>query len=224
MLDATGKAIQEAKVASEPEALVARLVRKTQVGRRLSRLDARALSIRRDGRHGRNYTCEQNSSGARTRPQRSPHNTKGAHSSERDQRGSAPTRSRRPDAERVRQVPLQWPGVIPRSRPVDCSATPFYSIKMAIFTPTTEVDPSCWLQIGGICWPTYVRPSSAGLPARTAGFGGCRPSRTRAALCRPGAPGHSRAAPRTYTSARTAGCVALPCMARCSAGARQVSR
>ena len=29
----------------------------------------------------------------------------------------------------VRQVPLQWPGAIPRLRPVDCSATPSYSMK-----------------------------------------------------------------------------------------------
>ena len=29
----------------------------------------------------------------------------------------------------VSQVPLQWPGVIPRLRPVDCSATPSYSMK-----------------------------------------------------------------------------------------------
>lgn len=45
------------------------------------------------------------------------------------QRGSAPTRSRRRDAEMVRQVPLQWPGAIPTLRPVDCSATPSYSMK-----------------------------------------------------------------------------------------------
>ena len=38
-------------------------------------------------------------------------------------------RSRRRDAEMVRQVPLQWPGAIPRLRPVDCSATPSYSMK-----------------------------------------------------------------------------------------------
>ena len=38
-------------------------------------------------------------------------------------------KSRRRDAEMVRQVPLQWPGVIPRLRPVDCSATPSYSMK-----------------------------------------------------------------------------------------------
>ena len=37
--------------------------------------------------------------------------------------------SRRRDAEMVRQVPLQWPGEIPRLRPVDCSATPSYSLK-----------------------------------------------------------------------------------------------
>jgi hypothetical protein len=29
----------------------------------------------------------------------------------------------------VRQVPLQWPGAIPRLRPVDCSTTPSYSMK-----------------------------------------------------------------------------------------------
>jgi hypothetical protein len=29
----------------------------------------------------------------------------------------------------VRQVPLQWQGAIPRLRPVDCSATPLYSMK-----------------------------------------------------------------------------------------------
>ena len=29
----------------------------------------------------------------------------------------------------VRQIPLQWPGTIPRLRPVDCSATPSYSMK-----------------------------------------------------------------------------------------------
>jgi hypothetical protein len=29
----------------------------------------------------------------------------------------------------VRQVPLQWPGTIPRLRPVDCSATPSNSMK-----------------------------------------------------------------------------------------------
>jgi hypothetical protein len=38
-------------------------------------------------------------------------------------------RSLRRDAEMVRQVPLQWPGAIPRLRPVDCSATPSYSMK-----------------------------------------------------------------------------------------------
>ena len=38
-------------------------------------------------------------------------------------------RSRRRDAEMVRQVPLQWPGAIPRPRPVDCSATPSNSMK-----------------------------------------------------------------------------------------------
>jgi hypothetical protein len=36
------------------------------------------------------------------------------------------------------------------------------------------------LRIGGICWPTCVRPSSAGLPVHMAGFGGFRPSPTRA--------------------------------------------
>ena len=48
---------------------------------------------------------------------------------ERGRPGSAPTRSRRRDAEMVRQVPLQWPGAIPRLRPVDCSATPSYGMK-----------------------------------------------------------------------------------------------
>ena len=38
-------------------------------------------------------------------------------------------KSRRRDPEMVRQVPLQWPGAIPRLRPVDCSATPSYSMK-----------------------------------------------------------------------------------------------
>ncbi len=71
----------------------------------------------------------RSSSGARTRPWQPPHNAKEANSSERGRRGSAPTRFRRRDAEMVRQVPLQWPGAIPRLRPVDCSATPSYSMK-----------------------------------------------------------------------------------------------
>ncbi len=63
------------------------------------------------------------------RGQPPPHNAKEAHSSERGQRGSAPMRARRRDAEMVRQGPLQWPGAIPRLRPVDCSATPSYNMK-----------------------------------------------------------------------------------------------
>jgi hypothetical protein len=51
----------------------------------------------------------RSSSGARIRLRRRPHNAKEARSSEQGQRGSAPTTSRRRDAEMVRQVPLQWP-------------------------------------------------------------------------------------------------------------------
>jgi hypothetical protein len=57
------------------------------------------------------------------------YNAKEANSSERGQGGPAPMKSLRRDAEMVRQVPLQWPGAILRLRPVDCSATPSYSMK-----------------------------------------------------------------------------------------------
>ena len=57
------------------------------------------------------------SSGARTRPPRQPHNGKEAHSSERGPGGSAFTRSLRRDAEMAREVPLQWPGADPETTP-----------------------------------------------------------------------------------------------------------
>jgi len=63
------------------------------------------------------------------RPRRQPHNAKETNSSEPGSNGLAPTRSGRRDAEMVRQVPLQWPGAIPRLRPVDCSTTPSYGMK-----------------------------------------------------------------------------------------------
>jgi len=50
------------------------------------------------------------------------------------------------------------------------------------------------------------------------------PSATVATPCRPDAPGRSRAVPRTNRVARTAASVALPCMARCSAGRPQANR
>ena len=75
------------------------------------------------GRTGRS------SSGARIQPWQPRHSAKETFGSERGQRGSAPMRSRRRDAEMVRQVPLQWPGAIPRLRPVDCSTPPSYSMK-----------------------------------------------------------------------------------------------
>ena len=49
----------------------------------------------------------RSSSGARTRPRQPPLNVEEANSSERGQRGFAPMRSRRRDAEMVRQGPLQ---------------------------------------------------------------------------------------------------------------------
>ena len=73
---------------------------------------------------------ERSSSGAKTRPLRQPHNAK-----EGTRFGAGPRRLSSHegpvagDAEIVRQVPLQWPGAILRLRPVDCSATPSYSMK-----------------------------------------------------------------------------------------------
>ncbi len=75
------------------------------------------------GRTGRS------SSGVRTQPPRAPHNAKEASGTARGQRGPAPTRSRRRNADIVRQAPLQWPGTIPRLSLVDCSATPSHSMK-----------------------------------------------------------------------------------------------
>ena len=51
--------------------------------------------------------------------------------------GSAPMRSLRRDAETVRQVPLQWPGAIPRLRWVDCSAGSLMKHHVTALAPIT---------------------------------------------------------------------------------------
>jgi hypothetical protein len=87
VLDATGKVVREAKVASEPEALV-RFLRGLDLTIVRGGLEAGPLSQRLyDGLHEAGFGAGPG--------------------------GPAPTRSRRRDAETARQVPLQWPGVIP---------------------------------------------------------------------------------------------------------------
>ena len=113
VLDATGRVLREAKVASEPEALVAFLcgldVTVVRVG--LEADPCRSGSTTGCMRRSLRPCCWKRGTSKRRC------NQFGAGPG-----GSAPTRFLGRDAETVRQVPLQWPGAISRLNWVDCSA------------------------------------------------------------------------------------------------------